>query len=80
MIQPGEHIRMDEKDIRTLDLPDFRNQIGYVPQDVFLFSDTVTGNILFGLERKSPSGSEERQRNLPVLTKKFPIFPLVMIP
>jgi len=48
-------IQMDRKDIRTLDLPDFRNQIGYVPQDVFLFSDTVTGNILFGLERKSPA-------------------------
>jgi len=46
-------ILMDKKDIRTLDLPDFRNQIGYVPQDVFLFSDTVTGNILFGLDRKS---------------------------
>ena len=26
---------MDGKDIRTLDLADFRNQIGYVPQDVF---------------------------------------------
>jgi ATP-binding cassette subfamily B protein len=48
-------ILMDKKDIRTLDLPDFRNQIGYVPQDVFLFSDTVTGNILFGLEHKSPA-------------------------
>ena len=35
------------------DLPGFRNQIGYVPQDVFLFSDTVTGNILFGMDHKS---------------------------
>jgi ATP-binding cassette, subfamily B, multidrug efflux pump len=46
-------IRMDGKNIQTLDLLDFRNQIGYVPQDVFLFSDTVTGNILFGMDRKS---------------------------
>jgi ATP-binding cassette subfamily B multidrug efflux pump len=46
-------IRMDDKDIKTLDLLDFREQIGYVPQDVFLFSDTVTGNILFGMDRKS---------------------------
>ncbi len=46
-------IRMDGRNIQTLDLADFRNQIGYVPQDVFLFSDTVTGNILFGMDRKS---------------------------
>ena len=45
-------IRMDGQDVQTLDLDDFRIQIGYVPQDVFLFSDTVTGNILFGLDRK----------------------------
>jgi ATP-binding cassette, subfamily B, multidrug efflux pump len=47
------NIKMDGKNIRTLDMDDFRNQIGYVPQDVFLFSDTVTGNILFGMDRKS---------------------------
>ena len=29
---------------------DFRKQIGYVPQDVFLFSDTIANNILFGCE------------------------------
>jgi len=52
-------IRMDGKNIKHLDLADFRNQIGYVPQDVFLFSDTVTGNILFGMEHKS--GDEARQ-------------------
>jgi ATP-binding cassette, subfamily B, multidrug efflux pump len=46
------NIRMDGKNIQNLNLQDFRNQIGYVPQDVFLFSDTVTGNILFGLDRK----------------------------
>jgi ATP-binding cassette subfamily B multidrug efflux pump len=45
-------ISMDGKDLQTLDLADFRKQIGYVPQDVFLFSDTVTGNILFGLDKK----------------------------
>ena len=30
---------------------DLRRQISYVPQDVFLFSDTVSGNIQFGLDR-----------------------------
>ncbi len=33
------------------DLQDLRRQISYVPQDVFLFSDTVSGNIQFGLEK-----------------------------
>jgi ATP-binding cassette subfamily B multidrug efflux pump len=52
-------IRMDGKNLQSLDLDDFRSQIGYVPQDVFLFSDTVTGNILFGMERKSPDDAKK---------------------
>jgi len=42
-------IRIDGKDIREIQLRALREQISYVPQDVFLFSDTVTGNITFGL-------------------------------
>jgi ATP-binding cassette subfamily B protein len=45
-------IRIDGTDIRQLDLRSLRNQIGYVPQDVFLFSDTVANNIQFGLDEK----------------------------
>jgi ATP-binding cassette subfamily B protein len=45
-------VRFDGKDVRTLELHSLRSQIGYVPQDVFLFSDTVTGNILFGSDTK----------------------------
>jgi ATP-binding cassette subfamily B protein len=48
-------LRMDGKDIKTLDIRKLRSQIGYVPQDVFLFSDTVTGNILFGSDKKIES-------------------------
>lgn len=44
-------IVVDGTDLRRLDLQDFRRQISYVPQDVFLFSDTVSGNIQFGLDR-----------------------------
>ena len=40
-------ILIDGKDIRELSLPSLRQQIGYVPQDVFLFSDTISNNILF---------------------------------
>jgi len=42
-------IELDGVDIRQLDLRNFREQISYVPQDVFLFSDSVKNNIRFGL-------------------------------
>jgi ATP-binding cassette subfamily B protein len=42
-------ILLDGKDIRSLELESLRRQISYVPQDVFLFSDTVANNISFGL-------------------------------
>jgi len=55
----GGEIRMDGKNLQTLDLQEFRKQIGYVPQDVFLFSDSVTANILFGIDQKS--GAEAKK-------------------
>ncbi|GAB4402614.1 MAG: ABC transporter ATP-binding protein [Microscillaceae bacterium] len=42
-------IWIDGRDIRDYDLHALRTQIGYVPQDVFLFSDTIRNNISFGL-------------------------------
>ncbi len=44
-------ISVDGIDIRNLDLQAYRNQISYVPQDIFLFSDTVANNIRFGVEQ-----------------------------
>ena len=41
-------IRLEGIDIRNIDLKSMRTQISYVPQDVFLFSDTIENNILFG--------------------------------
>jgi ATP-binding cassette, subfamily B, multidrug efflux pump len=41
-------IKIDGKDIQSLDLNTLRQRVGYVPQDVFLFSDNVSGNIAFG--------------------------------
>ncbi|HMU58737.1 MAG TPA: ABC transporter ATP-binding protein [Chitinophagaceae bacterium] len=43
-------IEMGGTDIRKLDLKALRENICYVPQDVFLFSDTVANNIGFGLK------------------------------
>jgi ATP-binding cassette subfamily B multidrug efflux pump len=46
-VHEGE-ILLDGVNIKDLDLEDLRRKIGYVPQDVFLFSDSVTNNIAFG--------------------------------
>lgn len=43
-------ILVDGKDIREHDLFQLRRSVGYVPQDVFLFSDSIFGNIAFGRE------------------------------
>jgi ATP-binding cassette, subfamily B, multidrug efflux pump len=41
-------ITIDGEDLRNQDLDNLRKRIGYVPQDVFLFSDSIHGNISFG--------------------------------
>jgi ATP-binding cassette subfamily B protein len=45
-------ISIDGIDIRKQNLSSLRKAIGYVPQDVFLFSDTINSNIGFGLENQ----------------------------
>ncbi|MBP6550238.1 MAG: ABC transporter ATP-binding protein [Flavobacterium sp.] len=44
------HITIDGKEIGSLNLFDLRNSIGIVPQDAFLFSDSIKNNIKFGKE------------------------------
>lgn len=46
-------ILIDGKPIQKINLQQYRNQIGYVPQDAFLFSDTIANNIKFGKENAS---------------------------
>ena len=46
--QSGE-LLIDGTDIRRLDLETYRRQLGFVPQDPFLFSGTVKENIRYGL-------------------------------
>lgn len=43
-------ILLDGKDIRSIDIAEFRKSVAYVPQDAFLFSDSIRNNISFGLE------------------------------
>lgn len=47
-VTEGE-VRIDDQPIKDYDLSCLRSQLGVVPQDVFLFSDTIFNNIAFGL-------------------------------
>lgn len=42
-------ILIDGKNIKELNLSNYRQQVGFVPQDVFLFSETIKNNIAFGM-------------------------------
>ncbi len=49
-------INFDENDIKSIKINSIRSQISYVPQDVFLFSDTIKNNIRFG----NPTATNEQ--------------------
>lgn len=50
LYDPDEgEILINNRKIKEYDLSDLRQKIGYVPQDVFLFSDNISNNISFGL-------------------------------
>ena len=51
-------INIDGKNINQINLDAFRAQSGIVPQDVFLFSDTIKNNILFGSNDNNASEEE----------------------
>lgn len=44
-------ISIDGQDLTSLHLQSYRDQIGFVPQEVFLFSDSIKNNIAFGLDK-----------------------------
>jgi ATP-binding cassette subfamily B multidrug efflux pump len=48
---PPNTVFIDGVDIRDYPLAQLRESIGYVPQETFLFSDSVKGNIAFGVEK-----------------------------
>ena len=48
---PKNTVFIDDVDIREYPLAQLRASIGYVPQETFLFSETVKGNIAFGVEK-----------------------------
>ncbi|MFN6038028.1 MAG: ABC transporter ATP-binding protein [Bacteroidota bacterium] len=53
-------IKIDDREISSLNLKSLRKAIGYVPQDVFLFSDTIRNNIAFGLKNNIEQIEKEK--------------------
>lgn len=48
-------LKIDSKNLKSQNLDAWRDKIGYVPQEHFLFSDSIKNNILFGLNTDSTS-------------------------
>jgi ATP-binding cassette, subfamily B, multidrug efflux pump len=55
-------VLLDGVDLRNLDPADLRRQIGFVPQETFLFSATVAENIAFGVEQATEEQIREAAR------------------
>jgi ATP-binding cassette subfamily B protein len=62
-------ILIDDINIKDINIHDFRKQTGVIPQDVFLFSDTIGNNIKFGAIDKNVSESD-----LILITKKAHVY------
>jgi ATP-binding cassette subfamily B protein len=60
-------IKIDDVDIRKLDISSLRSQIGYVPQDVFLFSDSIRNNIAFANHNLPDSEIEQAAKDADLL-------------
>ena len=68
LLDPSEgRVKIDGRDARELPLKLLRQSVGFVQQDVFLFSDTVAGNIAFGRLGASEEAVEEAAREAHLL-------------
>lgn len=59
-------LRVDGHPIQHLNIQQYRNQIGFVPQEVFLFSDSIKNNIAFGLDALDEAQVVEAAKNAAV--------------
>lgn len=72
--QQGD-ILYDNISIKNIDFHNLRSQLSYVPQDVFLFSDTVENNICFSMKDAAENLINEAAANA-VVDKEIDQFPL----
>ncbi len=56
---PPGAVLIDGRPIRQIPIELLRRNIGYVPQETFLFSETLAENIAFGVEDATPARIEE---------------------
>ena len=54
---PPDTVRMDGTPLERIRLADLRRAMGYVPQDTFLFSDTIRENVAFGIDDSVERGA-----------------------
>ena len=59
---PPGTVFIDGIDVRDLPLATLRSAIGFVPQEPFLFSDTLADNVAFGLDASGEAGKGRRGR------------------
>mgnify|MGYP000161817511 FL=1 len=59
-------ISIDGENLKSLNLKNYRSQIGFVPQEVFLFSDTIKNNIAFGLDQVTDEQVHDAAKNASV--------------
>lgn len=57
---------VDQEPVKQLNLEDLRSSIGYVPQDAFLFSDSIKNNIKFGFKNATDEQIMEAAKNAAV--------------
>jgi len=68
-------VMVDGNDVRKIPLEVLRKNIGLVPQETFLFSDTLEKNILYGLEIEDQS-LVDKVSEISQLSKDVTFFPL----
>ncbi|MDV7188120.1 ABC transporter ATP-binding protein [Lutibacter sp. TH_r2] len=61
-VKSGE-VTIDHNNIENLNLDDVRQSIGFVPQEAFLFSDTIKNNIKFGDQNASDAKIEQAAKD-----------------
>lgn len=59
-------VLIDGKNIKEVNLTELRNAIGYVPQDAFLFSESIEDNIRFGKQDATQEEIETAAKNASV--------------
>ncbi|MGB7219987.1 MAG: ABC transporter ATP-binding protein [Vicinamibacterales bacterium] len=61
---PPGTVFIDGIDVREMSLADLRGAIGFVPQEPFLFSDSIADNVAFGLDALEPRARADRHQRI----------------